>query len=106
MTVYAITDMRKRSLPVKLRVQIVDHGPELRFTNSGKAVCTLRVHSSITNKNYDCEAWEVVGEDLANANLKPNFMLSINGYVKDRTYIDQEDQERTMQVFVIKEWSL
>lgn len=38
--------------------------PQLRYTNSGRAVCTYRIGATESRKNQDTGQWENVGEPL------------------------------------------
>jgi single-strand DNA-binding protein len=80
--------------------------PEIRFTPSGKAVCSLTVVASRNKKNQqtdqweetdttflDCQAWDKMAEQMAE-NLVKGDRVMITGEFKQREYETREGEKR------------
>lgn len=77
--------------------------PEVRYTNSGKAVATFNVAASNTFTSSDgetkeqtafinCVAWGKIGEAVGNC--KKGERLLVNGRIQTRSYDTQDGQKR------------
>lgn len=74
--------------------------PALRFTVSGKAVCSFSLDFD-GKHGIDCEAWEELGERIANRDLQPGQYIQVTGYYKWRTWEDKNGNHRK-RIFVVK----
>jgi single-stranded DNA-binding protein len=61
--------------------------PELRFTPSGRALCTFDVIAD-TGQSVKCELWEELGEGLANLGLLPGTRIGMQGGFRNRKHQD------------------
>lgn len=81
--------------------------PELRFTNSGKAICNFRTASNSRKKNPDTGQWEngdstfltvnvwgELGENVAQTFQKGS-KVTVKGALKQREY-EKDGQKRTV----------
>lgn len=77
--------------------------PEVRHTNNGTAVCTLRIGASTREKVdgewtsvtewFDCVVWGNQAE-IAGKHLSKGDQVYIEGRTKTRQYTDKEGQDR------------
>lgn len=63
----------------------LEYMPELRFTPSGKPLCTFDVRAD-TGQLVHCEVWEELGEELADLGLQPGVRLGMQGGFRNRYY--------------------
>lgn len=75
--------------------------PELRYTPNGVPVCAFRIITPIQDE-INCEAWEELGERIANRDLQPGRQIMLTGYWKTRKWKDLDNQALTKKVFVVK----
>jgi single-stranded DNA-binding protein len=80
---------------------ILQFEPELRYTPNGIAVCSFRLIDSITKTIQNCEAWESIGEDIVEADLKAEISIAVTGYHKIREY-----NKIKYDYFIVKIWEL
>lgn len=82
--------------------------PELRFTPSGVAVAKFRIASTPRSFNkstnswedgetlfLDCNVWRQAAENAAESLMKGTRVL-VHGRLKSRSYVNKEDQKRTV----------
>jgi len=79
--------------------------PEMRRTNSGKAVVSFTLACDKGGKNtgasfLDCVAWEKTGEFIANYFQKGNAII-VEGRLESRQYETKEGQKRTVAEVVV-----
>lgn len=84
--------------------------PELRYTNSGIAVCSFRLAVDRSFKNQqgereadfiNCKAWRQPAE-LISKYMTKGRLLAVEGRLEVRTYEDKEGQKRTAYDVVIE----
>jgi len=73
--------------------------PELKYTNSGKAVCKIRIANNPTgsddNVNYfSVDIWNLPGEN-ANKYLKKGSQVGITGRLRQRRWTAEDGQNRS-----------
>lgn len=73
---------------------------ELRFTPSGRAVCT--VHIMDGTESIRAEAWDQIAEQIAE--LPENVQIRVSGYWKDRKWEDREGTEHSIKFLAIRSW--
>jgi single-strand DNA-binding protein len=81
--------------------------PELRRTNSGKAVVSFTIACDKPGKDsgvsfVDCVAWEKTGEFISNFFRKGN-LIALEGRLESRQYETKEGQKRTVQEVVVSQ---
>lgn len=85
----------------------VTRDPELRFTNSGVAVCSFGVAWTPRRRNpqtgewedgevsfFNCSAWRDLGENIA-ASIHKGTRVIVTGQVRARDWEDREGNKRT-----------
>jgi single-strand DNA-binding protein len=83
-------------------------GPELRFTNSGKAVAVFTVYESYqpkdggerTYSNYDCELWEAAGEHFAESAQKGDSVIVVGRLKQEKWETKDGDKRSKIKVTV------
>ena len=81
--------------------------PELRRTNSGKAVCSFTIACDKPGKDsgasfIDCVAWEKTAEFINNYFLKGSAII-VEGRLESRQYETKEGQKRTVVEVVVSQ---
>jgi single-strand DNA-binding protein len=86
--------------------------PELRFTQSGQALCNFSIASNRRKKVgdewedvasfFNCTAWGTLGENIAASLTKGDRVLA-TGYMEQRSYETQEGEKRTVFDFTVNE---
>jgi single-strand DNA-binding protein len=81
--------------------------PELRRTNSGKAVCSFVLACDKPGKDsgasfIDCVAWDKTAEFVSNYFLKGSAII-VEGRLESRQYETKEGQKRTVQEVVVSQ---
>lgn len=67
----------------------ITYDPELRFTPSGKSLCTFRlVVDKKGEETVSCQAWEALGETIINRDdkYKRGTEVTVSGYYKIREF--------------------
>lgn len=88
--------------------------PELRYTQSGTAVCNFRICTSYTFKDkngvkqenaewHSCSLWQSRGEAFAKYNKKGAEVL-VRGRLHYSTYEDKENIKRYKTEIVVEDW--
>ena len=81
--------------------------PELRRTNSGKAVCSFTIACDKPGKDngasfIPCVAWEKTAEFVNNYFLKGS-PIAVEGRVESRQYETKDNQKRTVVELVVSQ---
>ena len=86
--------------------------PELRFTQSGVALCSFSIASNRRKKVgdewedvtsfFNCTAWQSLAENIASSLTKGDRVLA-TGYMEQRSYETQEGEKRTVFDFTVNE---
>ena len=81
--------------------------PELRRTNSGKAVASFAIACDKPGKDsgtsfIECVAWEKTGEFIANYFTKGSAIL-LEGRLESRQYETKDNQKRTVLEVVVSQ---
>ena len=81
--------------------------PELRRTNSGKAVCSFTIACDKPGKDsgasfIPCVAWEKTGEFIANYFAKGSAII-VEGRLESRQYETKDNQKRTVVEVVVSQ---
>ena len=81
--------------------------PELRRTNSGKAVCSFTIACDEPGKDngasfIPCVAWEKNGEFINNYFAKGS-LIALEGRLKSRQYETKDNQKRTVLEVVVSQ---
>jgi single-strand DNA-binding protein len=87
--------------------------PEMRYTQSGTAVCNFRVAVNSSKKNaqgeyeevtewFRCVTWEKQAEN-ANEFLRQGSKVYVEGPLQSRPYTDKDGNERTSTEINVKE---
>lgn len=87
--------------------------PEIKYTNTGKAVVSFRVVSGTRKKQGDkwvdgeatfltCEAWEQLAENIA-ATLRRGMRVIVHGNLKQRSYETKQGEKRTVYEVAVAE---
>lgn len=96
---------------IKLRLEgHLGKDPELRYTPSGKAVCTFSVAFNPGKKDekkppvwFNCKAWNTLAEGIA-ANYKKGQGIKIaNAFLDVEIWKDREGNEKSKQVWIVME---
>ena len=79
--------------------------PEIRRTNSGKAVCSFTIACDKPGKDsgasfIDCVAWEKTADFINNYFLKGSAII-VEGRVESRQYETKDGQKRTVTEVVV-----
>jgi single-stranded DNA-binding protein len=76
----------------------LEYMPELRFTSRGDAVCSfdLRLDSRPVLR---CNAWEALGEELADLGLQPGTRVGCFGRLSSREYNGKMYKEFTVREY-------
>ncbi len=85
----------------------VTRDPELKFVNSGKAVCSFTVADSYRPRKdaeeqvvfVDCVLWEKLGENFANS-VKKGQRVFVEGRMQQRNWETDEGQKRSKMELV------
>lgn len=81
--------------------------PELRRTNSGKAVCSFTIACDKPGKDsgasfIDCVAWEKTADFINNYFLKGSLIV-LEGRLESRQYDTKDGQKRTVLEVVVSQ---
>lgn len=87
--------------------------PEIKYTNSGKAVASFRLVSSTRKKQGDqwvdgdstfltCNAWEQLAENIATT-LRKGMRVIVHGNLKQRSYETKQGEKRTVYEVAVHE---
>ena len=87
----------------QILIGVLKWNPELRYTASGKALCSLTVTIE-GGKDITCTAWESLGEEIAAMyrTYKPGVRVRLDGYYKTREWRDREGNLQSRQEFNTK----
>ena len=78
----------------------ITYDPELRFTPSGKSLCTFRlIVDKKGEETISCQAWETLGETIINRDdkYKRGTEVTVSGYYKTRVF-----NEKSFTEFIVK----
>ena len=78
---------------------VIEYEPELRFTYTGKSLCSFQIIDTQTKEIQSCEAWEEIGEAIIEQDLKQGAFIILNGYHKLREY-----KGASHDYFIVKTW--
>ena len=81
--------------------------PEIRRTNSGKAVCSFTIANDKPGKDsgasfIDCVAWEKTADFISNYFSKGS-MVVLEGRLESRQYETKDGQKRTVHEVVVSQ---
>lgn len=81
--------------------------PELRRTNSGKAVCSFTIACDKPGKDsgasfIDCVAWEKTADFVSNYFMKGSAII-VEGRLESRQYDTKDGQKRTVLEVVVSQ---
>ena len=81
--------------------------PEIRRTNSGKAVCSFTIACDKPGKDsgasfIECVAWEKTADFIGNYFLKGS-MVVLEGRLESRQYETKDGQKRTVTELVVSQ---
>jgi single-strand DNA-binding protein len=81
--------------------------PEIRRTNSGKAVCSFTIACDKPGKDtgasfIDCVAWEKTADFIGNYFMKGS-MVVLEGRLESRQYETKDNQKRTVLEVVVSQ---
>ena len=81
--------------------------PEIRRTNSGKAVCSFTIANDKPGKDsgasfIDCVAWEKTADFIGNYFAKGS-MVILEGRLESRQYETKDGQKRTVHEVVVSQ---
>ena len=81
--------------------------PELRRTNSGKAVCSFTIACDKPGKDsgasfIDCVAWEKTADFISNYFMKGSAII-VEGRLESRQYEAKDGQKRTVLEVVVSQ---
>ena len=81
--------------------------PEIRRTNSGKAVCSFTIANDKPGKDsgasfIDCVAWEKTADFISNYFAKGS-MVVLEGRLESRQYETKDGQKRTVLEVVVSQ---
>jgi single-strand DNA-binding protein len=92
---------------ISMEGRLVDD-PELRYTQSGKAVVNIRVVSNRSVKNEQtnqwedkdatfltCTAWDQMAENIAES-LRKGLLVTLSGRLRQRDYDDKDGNKHTV----------
>lgn len=66
----------------------LEYMPELRFTPSGKCLCTFQVNTDL-GVVVNCEMWEDLAEEFSDLGLQPGTRVGLLGGLRTRRYNDK-----------------
>ena len=81
--------------------------PEIRRTNSGKAVCSFTIACDKPGKDngasfIDCVAWEKTADFIGNYFIKGSAII-VEGRLESRQYETKDNQKRTVTEVVVSQ---
>jgi single-stranded DNA-binding protein len=81
---------------------ILRYHPELRYTASGKALCSLVVGTEDSDA-INCIAWEALGETIAEDydGYRPGTRVYLTGYFKTREWTDRNGDPQSREEYTI-----
>ena len=87
----------------QILIGVMKWNPELRYTASGKALCSMTVTID-GGTDITCVAWESLGEEIAAmyATYKPGVRVRLDGYYKSREWRDRNGVRQVRQEFNTK----
>lgn len=86
----------------------LSYPPELRFTPSGRAVCTFQLTGFAVGIAglgvYQCELWEPAAETFADLDLKEGDTVAVSGPLRTRTYRDRNGDTQARKVVSVRDY--
>lgn len=86
------------------RYGVLSMDPEIRFSRSGLAVCTMTVQGE-SGKYVRLVAFGEIAEEMAEEVSKGD-EISVTGYFKDRTWEDRQGETHVEKEFTVKSWKM